>query len=128
MSIACLKNKVSAQDRCPPNRTCLLPAEMDYFLRQDARANNLAKDSTEMAGKIEKYKVNETLYKANEQDLKSQVLANKTLAFNYKATAVNCQIEYSKSQDKVKFRGKFLIGSVVLNIGFIALGVVMLKL
>lgn len=101
---------------------------MDYFLRRDALAYKLTADSTEMAGKIEKYKINESLYKANEQDLKSQVLANKTLSNNYKATAVDFQIKYTEAQGKAKFRGKLLIGSVVLNIGFIALGVVLLKL
>lgn len=101
---------------------------MDYFLHQDARANGLAKDSAETAGKIEKYQINEALYKANEQDLKSQVTAQKTIVFNYKAELVNCQIKYTEQKDKAKFRGKVLIGSLSLNLVLIATGFVLLKI
>lgn len=100
---------------------------MDYFLRRDARCYGLEKDSTEMAGKIAKYKINEAEYKANEQDLKSQVSTNKTLANNYKATAVDFQIKYTTAQSKATFRGKLLVGSIVLNIGFVALAIVLIK-
>jgi hypothetical protein len=115
-------------DRCPQGRTCLTPPEMDYFLQRDARCGKLINDSTELAGKIEKYKINEALYKANEQDLKSQVTAQKSIVFNYKAELTNCQVKYIEAQGKAKLRGKMLIGSLIINVGFIALGVVLLKL
>lgn len=115
-------------DRCPKGRTCLNPAEMDYFLRRDAKCYKLEKDSAEMAGKIEKFKINETLYKANESDYKSQVLANKTLADNYKTTAADFQSKYVKQKDKARFCGKVLAGSLVLNLSFIVTTIVLLKL
>lgn len=117
----------SAADRCPQGRTCLKADEMDYFLRRDAKCYKMEQDSIEMAGKIEKYKVNEADYKANQADLKSQVLANKTLATNFQTTAIHFQTKYSDEKDKSKFRGKVLIGSLSLNLAFIALGVFLIK-
>ena len=100
---------------------------MNFFLMRDALATKLTSDSTEMAGKIDKYRINEANYKANEQDLKSQVSAQKSIVFNYKAELVNCQIKYVEAQDRAKFRGKVLIGSLVLNLAFIATTVLLLK-
>ena len=128
MSTVFLKNKVSAQDRCPTGRTCLTAPEMDYFLRRDAKCYKLEQDSVETAGKIDKYKINEAMYKANESDLNSQISTQKTLANNYKTTAVDFQIKYTNEKDKASNRGKLLIGSIVINIGFVALGVVLLRL
>lgn len=122
-----LNAQVSA-DRCPQGRTCLTAPEMNFFLMRDALATKLTADSTEMAGKIEKYKINESLFKANEQDLKGQIVAQKTIVFNYKAELVNCQIKYTEAQGKAKFRGKVLVGSLVLNVGLIALGIVLIKI
>lgn len=101
---------------------------MDYFLRRDAKCHKLEQDSMEMAGKIEKYKVNEALYKANEQDLKSQVVTQKALVFNYKTTAQDFQDKYTTQKGKAKFRGKVLIGSLALNLAFIITGVFLLKI
>lgn len=120
------KGQTSA-DRCPQGRTCLNPAEMDYFLRRDAKCHKLEIDSVEMAGKIKEYKENESLYKANETDYKSQISVNKTLADNYKTTAADFQFKYLKQKDKANFRGKVLIGSLVLNLAFIAGIVISLK-
>lgn len=125
--IPSLNAQVSA-DRCPQGRTCLLPAEMDYFLRRDALATKLISDSTEMAGKIEKYQVNEAMYKANEQDLKNQVIYNKSIANNYKIDLGNEKAQSAKYREKAKFRGKVLIGSLSINIAFIATTIVLLKL
>lgn len=101
---------------------------MDYFLRRDARCYKLISDSAEMAGKIESYKVNEALYKANEQDLKGQVSAQKSLVFNYKAELVNTQIKYTEAQNRAKFRGKVIIGSLSLNLALTGLVFVLMKL
>lgn len=101
---------------------------MDYFLRRDVHCGKLEKDSAEMAGKIEVYKINEALYKANEQDLKGQVSAQKSIVFNYKAELVNTQIKYTEAQNRAKFRGKVLIGSLSLNLALIGLGFVLMKL
>jgi len=100
---------------------------MDYFLLRDARCNALIKDSIETAGKIDKYKINEALYKANEQDCESRVSVNKTLANNYKTTAIEFQAKYSKAQDKAKFRGKVLIGSLSVNLLFLVGGYFLIK-
>lgn len=115
-------------DRCPQGRTCLTAPEITFLLMRDARATKLTADSTEMAGKIDKYKNNETLYKANEADYKSQVSANKILANNYKTTALDFQDKYTKTNDKAKFRGKVLIGSLSLNLAFIITAFVIIKL
>lgn len=125
--IPCLNAQVSAI-KCPQGKTCLTAPEMDYFLSRDALAYKLIADSVELAGKIESYKINEALYKANEQDLKSQVSAQKSIVFNYKTELVNTQIKYTEAQNRAKFRGKVLIGSLALNLAFIATTIVLLKL
>lgn len=100
---------------------------MDYFLRRDAKCYKLEQDSIEMAKKIDLYKQNEALYKQNEFDYKSQVLANKTLANNYKQTAVEFQQKYTSQKSKTKVIGGIAIGSLTVNLIFIAGIIVLIK-
>lgn len=126
ISTVCYGQDVSA-DRCPQDRTCLKADEMDYFLQRDARCEKLIKDSTEMAGKIDKYKINEAQFKANEADLKDQAKTAKTEAKNNKDSALAAQKKYSDEKDKSKFRGGALIGSLVVNLLFVIATVISIK-
>ena len=109
------------------DKICLTVPEMDYFLYQDLSQKALCRDTTEYIKQIKTKNIQIALYKANEADLKSMVTANKTLANNYKTTAVDFQEKYTKSQDKAKFRGKVLIGSLTFNILLVAGIIVFLK-
>lgn len=95
---------------------------------RDLRATKLENDSIEMAKAIERKNNEIAIHKSIENDLKEQNKAQTILAGNYKQTAYDFQIKYSKSQDKAKFRGKVLIGSLVLNLAFVIGTVVLLKL
>lgn len=94
---------------------------------RDLRATKLENDSIEMAKAIERKNNEIAIHKSIANDLKSQVLANKTLANNFKATAVDFQIKYTEAQGRSKFRGKVLIGSLTVNLILITGVVLLLK-
>lgn len=101
---------------------------MDYFLLQDLSQKTLVKDTTEYRKQILSKNTQIALHKSIEMDLNSQVKIQTQLAGNYKTTAQDFQLKYTKAQDKAKFRGKVLIGSLSLNLVLIGLGFVLLKL
>ena len=117
-----ISNLASAQDRF-----CFTRAEVEAMAYRDLRATKLENDSAEMAKAIERKDNEIAIHKSINNDLKEQNKAKTILANNYKATAVDFQIKYTVAQDKATFRGKLLVGSIVLNIGFIALGIVLIK-
>lgn len=116
-----LKGQVSA------DKICLTPAEMDYFLKQDLSQKSLCTDTAEYRKQIVSKNIQIALHKSIEQDLGNQVKIQTQLAGNYKQTAQDNYNKYSKAQDKAKFRGKVLIGSLSLNLALIATGFVLLK-
>lgn len=109
------------------DKICLTISEMDYFVFQDLSQKALCKDTAEYKKQIATKNIQISLYKANEQDYKSQVQTNKILAGNYKQTANDFQVKYSKANDKAKFRGKILIGSLTVNLLFIVTSVILIK-
>ncbi len=94
---------------------------------RDLRATKLENDSVEMAKAIERKNNEIAIHKSIENDLKDQNKAQTILAGNYKTTAISFQEKYSNSQDKAKFRGKALIGSLTFNILLIAGIIVFVK-
>jgi hypothetical protein len=109
------------------NKICLTIPEMDYFIYQDLSQKALVKDTAEYKIQLRSKNNQIALLKANEYDLKESVRVQKMLADNYKSAAVQFQDKYSKAQDKAKFRGKVLIGSLVVNVVFIAGLIVLVK-
>lgn len=89
---------------------------------RDALATKLTSDSTEMAAKIEKYKINETLYKANEADFKAAAKNGTAIQGELKKELSQVRIDLNYEKDKSKRRGGIIIGSVSLNIVFIVIG------
>lgn len=101
---------------------------MDYFVFQDLSQKALCKDTAEYRKQIVTKNIQISLFKANEQDYKSQVTYNKAIAGNYKNDLINERIESSKYKDKARFRGKVLIGSLSLNLAFVITAFVIIKL
>jgi len=106
-----ISNLASAQDRF-----CFTRSEVEAMAYRDLRATKLENDSIEMAKAIERKNNEIAIHKSIENDLKEQNKAQTILAGNYKATAINFQEKYTKAQDKAKFRGKVLIGSLTFNV------------
>lgn len=108
-------------------KICLTPTEMDYFLMQDLKAKKAVLDSATQATVLKQKNVDISLLKANEYDLKEQVRLNKLLAANNQLTATENFNKYNKEKKKAGNIGKILIGSLAVNIGFIAGFIVLLK-
>ncbi len=98
------------------DKVCVDVPIMDTLIHHDLMYKSFQQDITEYKFQINSKNERIALLKANEADLKSQVLANKTLSNNYKATAVDFQIKYTEAQGKANFRGKVAVGSITVNI------------
>lgn len=109
------------------DRICLFPEEMDYFLRQDARAKYLSKDSAEYVGIIGEQNQQIQLLQANQNDLKSMVGNSNMIAENYKKDLLDVRGKLSTSEGRLKRRTGILIGSITVNIAFIGAVVLVLK-
>ena len=109
------------------DKVCVDMPIMDTLIWHDIAFKELKKDTAEYKAQIRSKNDRIANLKANEDDLKDQVKTNKILANNYQTTAQNFQDKYGKEKDKAKFRGKVLIGSLVLNLAFIATAIVLFK-
>lgn len=118
-----ISNLVSAQDRF-----CFTRAETEAMAYRDLRATKLENDSIEQAKAIERKNNEIVIHKSIENDLKEQNKVQTMLAINYKQAAISFQDKYTKTQDKAKFRGKVLIGSLSLNLVLVITGFVLIKI
>lgn len=118
-----ISNLVSAQDRF-----CFTRAETEAMAYRDLRATKLENDSIEQAKAIERKNNEIVIHKSIENDLKEQNKVQTMLAVNYKQAAISFQDKYTKTQDKAKFRGKVLIGSLSLNLVLVITGFVLIKI
>lgn len=93
---------------------------MDTLIWHDLGYKSQQKDIVEYKAQIASKNTQISLLRNNEYDLKEQVMVQKMLADNYKASAVAFQDKYSKEKDRSSRRGKIIIGSVSVNLVFIA--------
>ncbi len=102
------------------DKVCVDVPIMDTLIHHDLMYKSFGQDIIEYKFQIASKNERIANLKANEADLKSMALTNKTLANNFKATAVDFQIKYTEAQGRSKFRGKIAIGSISVNILLLA--------
>jgi hypothetical protein len=109
------------------DKVCITIPEMDTLIYHDLGYKACQKDVIEYKAQIASKNTQISLLKQNEYDLKEAVRVQKMLADNYKSSAVQFQDKYSKAQDKANSRGKIIIGSLSVNLVFIAGLIVLLR-
>lgn len=100
---------------------------MDTLIWHDLGYKAQQKDIVEYKAQIASKNTQISLLRNNEYDLKESVRVQKMLADNYKDAAIKFQDKYTQAQDKVNRRGKIIIGSISVNLVFIAGLIVLLK-
>jgi hypothetical protein len=101
---------------------------MDSLVYFKLNYKTLTNDAVEYKFQISSKNERIASLKATEYDLKESVRVQKMLADNYKSSAIAFQDKYTKTQDKAKFRGKVLIGSLSLNLVLVITAFLVIKL
>lgn len=118
---------LSQVTRCG-DKVCVDVPTMDSLVYFKLNYKTLTNDAVEYKFQISSKNERIASLKATEYDLKESVRVQKMLADNYKSSAIAFQDKYTKTQDKAKFRGKVLIGSLSLNLVLVITAFLVIKL
>lgn len=97
-------------------KICLEPVEMDYFLKQDVRADHLAIDSIELSKKVAIKDSLILLLKYDKADLRQALKNEAKIAAEYKNTAIRLNIDNTEVKTTNARRKKVIIWTIACNL------------